>query len=170
MSGANVMNAGMGGGKCRLPFLLSIALAVMLMSATFGSMAEAKALPRTEGELIATVRTAIEKGDFEAIEELVLWTDVSAFKRRLISVQIRHGLDRPIAKVELEHADTETRFDLQRMRGVRLNMPVTYLLRVTYGDEPGALGGTPAAVYMVGKLDGEFRIALLVRSANAQPD
>ena len=164
------MSTGRGGGVCRLPILLSMLIAALLGVSSACLPAFAKSRPTTEEELIETVRTAIEKADFEAFEDLVLWTDVSPFKRRLISVQIRHGLDRPIGKITLEHADTATRFDLQRMRGVRLNMPVTYLLRVAYNDEPGELGGTPGAVYMVGKLDGVYRIAVLVRSETHDDD
>jgi hypothetical protein len=124
-------------------------------------------LPRSEEELRVAVRAAIEAGDFPAFERLVLWTDVSPYKRRVISAQIRHSLGRPIQKIEVEEADVETRRSLQNLRNLRLNLPVLDLLRVTYGDgvdEPV----TPAAVFLVGKLDGAYRIALLVRKADGK--
>lgn len=161
-----------GGGVCRLLFLRARAfLVAAVVSIGLGLPATAMPLPKSEGELIAAVRTAIEREDFSILDELVIWTDVSPYKRRLLGAQLRHGLGRPIEKIELEHADTQTRFDLQNMRGIRLNMPVTYLLRIKFQEEPGHLGGQPGTVYMVGKLDGVYRIALLVRDAkNPLPD
>lgn len=161
-----------GGGVCRLPFLRASALIVAAVACfSVASQATAMTLPKSEGELISAVRTAIEKEDFSILDELVIWTDVSPYKRRLLGAQLRHGLGRPIETIELEHANTQTRFDLQSMRGIRLNMPVTYLLRIKFREEPGQLGGQPGTVYMVGKLDGFYRIALLVRDAkNPLPD
>lgn len=97
----------------------------------------------------------------------MLWTDVSPYKRRVISAQIRHSLARPIRTIEVETADVETRRSLQNLRNLRLNLPVLDLLRVTYGDgvdEPV----TPATVFLIGKLDGAYRIALLVRRADGK--
>jgi len=161
-----------GDGACRLPILrASVLIATVVFNTTIASAAAAMPLPKSEGELVAAVRTAIEKEDFSILDELVIWTDVSPYKRRLLGAQLRHGLGRPIETIELEHADTQTRFDLQSMRGIRLNMPVTYLLRIKFREEPGQLGGQPGTVYMVGKLDGFYRIALLVRDAkNPLPD
>lgn len=154
-----------GGGICRLPFFV-FALTWTVLIAT-AAQTIALPLPKTEDEFVAAVRTAIEKEDFAILEEMVLWTDVSPYKRRVIGAQLRHGLGRPIEKMELEHADAATRLDIQKLRGTRLNMPVTYLLRIKFAEERGELGGEPGTVYMVGKLDGVFRIALLVRDADA---
>jgi hypothetical protein len=136
------------------------------MCATFATAAPSD-LPRSEEELVAAIRAAIETGDFPAFERLVLWTDISAYKRRVVSAQIRHSLGRPIQKIEVEEADEETRRGLQNIRNLRLNLPVLDLLRVTYGDgadEPV----TPTAVFLIGKLDGAYRIALLVRKTTVE--
>jgi hypothetical protein len=119
-------------------------------------------LPTTPHELVAEVRRAIEQGDFPAFERLVFWNDVSAFKRRVIASQIRHSLSRPIERIELESADVQTRMELQNLLNLRLNLPVSDLLRVTFGDGAGE-PDAPATVFMVGKLNGAYRIALLVK-------
>ncbi|WP_139247740.1 hypothetical protein [Hyphomicrobium sp. CS1GBMeth3] len=109
---------------------------------------------------MSEVRKAIEAGDFPTIERLVLWNGVSPFKRRIVSSQIRHSLGRPIQKIEIEPADIETRRDLQSLGNLKLNLPVSDLLRVTYDDADDA-SVTPATVFLIGKLEGAYRIVLL---------
>ncbi len=118
--------------------------------------------PATTEELVTTVKTAIETKDFEAIEHIVNWMGISDYKRREFSTAIRHGLGRPIAKIELEQIDDETQRNLRNIKLHKLNMQVSHILRVTYSD--GETGGvTPASVYMIGRMANAYRIALLVK-------
>lgn len=149
-----------GGGSRCLPSLVALAF---LASAQSPALAAAPGLPTSQNALVSEVRKAIETGDFPTIERLVLWNDVSPFKRRVVSAQIRHSLARPIQKIEVEPADLETRRDLQNLPNLRLNLPVSDLLRVTYDDADGASSATPATVFLIGKFEGAYRIVLLIK-------
>lgn len=149
----------LGGGFGRLLALASFGFIMVINGAVSAAPPD---LPTTPDGLLAEVRQAIEHGDFPAFERLVYWTDVSRHKRRVIAAQIRHSLSRPIQNIELESADDETRRDLQSLMNLRLNLPVSDLLRVTFDDGKGD-PVAPATVFMVGKLNGEYRIALLVK-------
>lgn len=152
---------GLGGGIGRLPLLLALMVAVGALSLAAAAPADP---PTSQEAFIAEVKQAIESGDYATMERLVLWTDVSPHKRRVIAAQIRHSLQRPVRRIELEEADIETRRELQNLRNLRLNLPVSELLRVTFDDaEPNT--EAPATVFLVGKLEGAYRIALLVRKA-----
>lgn len=148
-----------GGGRCRLLAFVTIVIASLWQTMAAAAVPD---LPKSEDELKVAVRSAIETGDFEAFERMVHWTGISPYKRRIVSAQIRHSLSRPIEKIEIETADMETRRDLQSIGDLRLNLPVIDLLRVTYADEPGE-HGAPTTVFLIGKLDGAYRIVLLVK-------
>lgn len=148
----------LGGGSRRLLFLAAFAL---LASAQGQAIAATPGLPTSQDALVSEVRKAIETGDFPAIERLVIWNGTSPYKRRIVSSQIRHSLGRPIQKIEIEPADMETRRDLQGIGNLKLNLPVSDLLRVTYDDADDASSVTPATVFLIGKLEGAYRIVLL---------
>lgn len=153
-----------GGGASRL-----LALAFLALVTVGGALVRAASpeLPTTQDALVAEVRHAIETGDFSTFEQLVLWTDVGAYKRRVIASQIRHSLARPIRSIQVEEADIETRRELQNLRNLRLNLPVSELLRVTFSDS-GSDPVAPATVFLIGKLNGAYRIALLVKKAKRE--
>ncbi len=154
-----ILRRDLGGGLCRLLFLVF----VMVLAAQSHALAAAPGLPTSQDALVKEVRKAIETSDFPAIERLVIWTDISPFKRRVVSAQIRHSLARPIRKIEIEPADMATRRDLQSITNLRLNLPVSDLLRVTYDDQDGASPNTPATVFLIGKFEGAYRIVLLIK-------
>jgi NAD(P)-dependent dehydrogenase (short-subunit alcohol dehydrogenase family) len=149
------------GGFCLL-CILSLALAAPVHAAQDSADAH---YPATTEELVATVKTAIETKSFETIDHLVNWLGISDYKRREFSTVIRHGLGRPIAKIELEQIDDETQRNLRNIKLHKLNMQVSHILRVTFAD--GEEGGvTPAAVYMIGRMADAYRIAMLVKEKN----
>lgn len=148
-----------GGGSRRLLSLVALALLASAQSLTW---AAAPGLPTSQDALVSEIRKAIESGDFPAIDRLVLWNDVSPFKRRVVSAQIRHSLARPIQRIEVEPADMKTRRELQSLPNLRLNLPVSDLLRVTYDDADKA-STTPATVFLIGKFEGAYRIVLLIK-------
>ncbi len=146
-------------GGLGLLCILCLAMAAPMSTAADDN---AERYPTTTDELVATVRSAIETKNFEAIDHLVNWDGISAYKRREFSALIRHGLGRPIAKIELEQIDDETREGLRHIKLHKLNMQVSHILRVTYAD--GEEGGVvPAGVYMIGRVANAYRIALLVK-------
>jgi hypothetical protein len=124
--------------------------------------AASNALPVSEQELVAQVRTAIETKDFSVLDRIVNWSDVSDYRRRLLSTQILHALGRPIGKIELDAADEKTAQELAQLKHHHLNQSVTHLLRVTYADgEPGGI--EPTFVFLVGKASDAYRIVLLIK-------
>jgi hypothetical protein len=128
----------------------------------------AAAAPRNADELIAQVRAAIEKQDYESIEPLVNWQGSGPRNKRLVAMQIRHGLGRPIKKIALEPAGAEVAAQVIQHPDYQLNMPVTHLLRIAFSDGEGQPGqGDPGTVFLIGQSEGEFRIALVVKKPAA---
>ena len=158
----------LGGGARRLLSPAILFLCVWMVGSGL-TPATASELPKTEEDFVKAVRTAIETGDFPSFERMVWWGDISAYKRRVVSAQIRHSLSRPVQKLEIETADIQTRRDLQNIQNLRLTLPVKDLLRVTYADGEG-LKEAPVTVFLVGKLEGSYRISLLVRNGKRDPD
>jgi hypothetical protein len=131
--------------------------------------APANAAPHTEDELIALVRTAIEKQDYDSIESMVFWQGSGPRNKRLVAMQIRHGLGRPIKSIKLEAAGPDVTAQVSGQNpDYQLNMPITHLLRVAFADGEGQPGqGDPGTVFLIGQSEGEYRIALVVRKAAA---
>jgi hypothetical protein len=132
--------------------------------------AEAADLPRTEEELVRQVRAALVAGDMAAFEELINWEGARGVKRRIVAFQVRHGFGRPIRSVALEPFPADALRDVEARGTLKANMPVSHQLRVVF-DEPAAEHGNPPTdLFLVGKADGVFRIALMVRDERAADD
>ncbi|MCB1484930.1 MAG: hypothetical protein KDJ17_08575 [Hyphomicrobiaceae bacterium] len=143
-------------------FGLLCILCLIFSAPAHAAAEDAAHYPTTPDELASTVRKAIETKDFESIDHIVNWAGITDYKRREFSAIIRHGLGRPIAKIELEQIDDATREGLRNIKAHKLNMQVSHILRVTYADgEPGE--AAPAGVYMIGRMADAYRIALLVK-------
>lgn len=124
--------------------------------------ADAEGYPTTTDELASMVRNAIETKNLQEINHIVNWEGISRYKRREFESRILHGLGRPIAKVELEQIDDETRESLRHIKLHKLNMQVSHILRVTFWDSEEG-NPEPAAVYMIGRMANAYRIALFVK-------
>ena len=137
----------------------------LLLMAIVGPAAPAAAAPQTADELIALVRTAIEKQDYDSVESLINWQGSGPRNKRLVAMQIRHGLGRPIRSIGLEAAPADIGVQaLQQHEDYELNMPVSHLLRVAFSDSEGQPGqGDPGTVFLIGKSGNDFKIALVVR-------
>lgn len=149
-----------GGGLCRLLYAV---IAVQVLSAP--SALAAPELPHDERALVSFVKAAIEARDLSALDELVDWSGVDRHDRRLITMQLRHTLGRPVQNIALEAADPATRTDLEHFRDHQLNLPVTHLLRITFSDAPED-ADLPSAVFLIGTSEGQYRIALLTQAAS----
>ena len=159
----------MGEGRAR-PFRVRfmqrfLASPVVLVLALLSTAAAAA--PRSEQELVAEVRAAITAQDYGAFEKIVFWQGSSPRNTRSVAMQIRHGLGRAVKSVTLEPAGPEVETEVTVVPGgqpYQVNLPVTHILRIAYGDGEGQPGqGDPGAVFLIGKSDGEYRIALVVR-------
>ena len=148
------------GGASRPSVLCALAVGLVMTLST-----PLAAAPRTEDELITLVRTAIEKQDYDAIEPLVNWQGSGPRNKRLVAMQIRHGLGRPVKSIKLEAAGPDVTEQVGAQHpDFQINMPITHILRIAFGDGEGQAGqGDPGTVFLIGQSAGEFRIALVVR-------
>jgi hypothetical protein len=152
-------------GAVRLSFALALA------ALTAAARAEAGDLPRTEEELVQQVRTALVARDMAAFEQLINWEGARGVKRRIVSFQVRHGFGRPIRSVALEPFPAGGLRGVEALGTLKANMPVSHRLRIVF-DEPATAehGNPPTDLFLVGKADGVFRIALVVRDEKAADD
>jgi hypothetical protein len=131
-----------------------------------GAAVPASAVPvTTDEDLLAAVARAIKTHDEAAFEELVYWEGAGRIKRNLTMFQIRYGMGRPVADIALEPFPADGLADIEAMPQIRPNLAVSHRLRITY-DEPerAAAGGSPTATFLLGRKDGAYRIALVVRN------
>lgn len=140
------------------------ALAVLMASGT--GWAAVEPLPTTDAELVSTVRSAIVERDMETFDQLINWDGASKMARRVVTFSVRHGLGRPIRSIELEPFPADGLAKIEAQGKKHANMPVTNQLRVVF-DEPPIEGLTtsPTMVFLIGKLDDAYRIALVVRNS-----
>ncbi|MGI9491210.1 MAG: hypothetical protein ACR2QF_02165 [Geminicoccaceae bacterium] len=142
------------------------ALGVVLCFVTISGVAlsAAQDLPRTDDELVTTIRDAIEARDYERFEELVFWEGAGKIKRRIVAFQIRRGLGREIESIAFEDFPEDGMDHVNEIEHLRVNMPVTHQIRVIYDEPPiNNEGKLPTSVFLIGKQDGAYRIALVVR-------
>lgn len=145
--------------------ILAASLAA-LVTATSVSAGEP---PRTEQELIDRVRTAITARDLDAISELINWDGAATMKRRIVNFQVRYSLGRPIRSVVLEPFPEGGLREIEARGTLKANMPVTHRLRIVF-DDAGDDGVQPASVFLIGKTDDGFRIALIVQAKPRDSD
>ena len=134
-------------------------------------MSAAQELPRTDEELIDRIRSAIDSKAYEPIEELVYWEGAGKIKRNIVAFEIRRGLGRKIDSIIFEDFPEDGMAKIEAMEKLRVNMPVTNRVRVTFDEPPiNGQGKRPTSVFLVGKRDGAYRIALVVRNFDDDDD
>ncbi|MGI9510158.1 MAG: hypothetical protein ACR2QJ_12520 [Geminicoccaceae bacterium] len=145
--------------------------AVALLVASGIAFAAAQDLPRTDEELVDVIRTAIDARDYEPFEQLVNWEGAGKIKRRIVRFEIRRGFGRKIDTIAIENFPKDGMAKIDAMKQVRVNMPVTHRVRVTFDEPPlEKTGRQPTSVFLVGKQDGAYRIALVVRNFDDDDD
>ncbi|MGI9433345.1 MAG: hypothetical protein ACR2Q4_00675 [Geminicoccaceae bacterium] len=135
------------------------------------ALSAAQDLPRTDADLINTIRSAIDEKDFKPFEQLVNWEGAGKIKRRIVRFEIRRGFGRKIDTIAIEDFPKEGMAKIDAMDQLRVNMPVTHRVRVTFDEPPlEKTGRQPTSVFLVGKQDGAYRIALVVRNFDDDDD
>lgn len=149
-----------------------ISLGAVACFLTIGTaFAVAEDLPRSDQELVDRIRTAINAKDYQPLEELVYWEGAGKIKRNIVAFEIRRGLGRKIDSITFEDFPDDGMAKIQAMDKLRVNMPVTNRVRVTYDEPPiNDQGKQPTSVFLVGKKDGAYRIALVVRNFDDDDD
>lgn len=145
--------------------------AVLILVAAGTGQAAVESLPTSDAELVATVRSAIVESDMTTFDQLINWDGASKMARRVVTFSVRHGLGRPIRSIALEPFPADGLAKIEAQGQKHANMPVTNQLRVVF-DEPPIEGLTtsPTMVFLVGKLDDAYRIALVVRNSPPKRD
>ena len=121
-------------------------------------------LPRTEAELVETVRTALLDRDEETFDALINWDGAGEIKQRIVRFQVRSTFGRPIRSIELQPFPDDGLESLGAGGTLAVNMPVSHRLRVEFDEPPRAGGGAPADVFLIGRQDEAYRIALVNRA------
>lgn len=144
---------------------------VMMLAAAGTAQAAIESLPSTDAELVATVRSAIVESDMDTFDQLINWDGASKMARRIVTFSVRHGLGRPIRSITLQPFPADGLAKIEAQGRKHVNMPVTNELRVVF-DEPPIEGLTtsPTMVFLIGKLDDVYRIALMVRNSPPKRD
>lgn len=146
---------------------------LLALLAAFASPGWAAAydLPTTDEQLVDTVRTAIADRDLGAFEQLINWDGATKMRRRVVTFEVRHALGRPIQSITLEPFPADGLASVEARGTLKVNMPVSRQLRVVF-DEPAidGLDKSPRAVFLVGRMDDVYRIALVVRRGAPRPD
>ena len=118
-----------------------------------------------------TIRGAIEERDYSVFEDLVFWKDAGKIKKNVVRFQIKRGLGRPIESISVEPFPADGLAAHIASGKLAPNMDVTHRVRVVYDEPPMEESGPkPAAVFLVGKLDDAYRIALVVRKGDFDDD
>ena len=150
--------------------VLSLGAAVLFMASSI-AFATAQDLPRTDEDLIDTIRSAIDERDFEPFQKLVNWDGAGKIKRRIVRFEIRRGFGRKIDTIAIEDFPKDGLAKIDAMDKLRVNMPVTHRVRVVFDEPPlERTGRKPTSVFLVGKQDGAYRIALVVRNVDDDDD
>ena len=135
------------------------------------AFAAAQELPQTDQELIDRIRSAIDAKDYAPLEELVYWEGAGRIKRNIVAFEIRRGLGRKIDSITFEDFPEDGMAKIEAMDKLRVNMQVTNRVRVIYDEPPFRNDGKqPTSVFLVGKKDGAYRIALVVRNFDDDDD
>lgn len=127
--------------------------------------AAAAELPKERDAVVDYIRTAIETRDYDMLKELVFWKDAGKIKKRIVRFHLARSLGRPIRSIGFEDFPADA-FDQVKAEGrYAPNMDVTHAVRVVF-DEPAdaATGKPPTAVFLLGKRDDVFRVALVNRA------
>lgn len=139
-----------------------------VVTATFASFiaicgpATGSEMPRTEEELIASVRTALSNRDMAMFTALVNWDQARPIRQRAVKAQISTAFGRPIRSITLERFPSDGLKEVESRGTLKANMPVLHQLRVVF-DEPGHDSETaPTDIFLIGQVGGSYRIALIV--------
>lgn len=168
MRGQVISGQVISGQVMRLAKAWGVAGAMLALS-LLAAGAEAREPARTEQELVDRVRTAIGDRDLGAISELVNWEGAPPIRKRIVTFQINYALGRPVRSVGLEPLPDDAMREIEEAGRLKANMPITHRLRVVF-DEAGEGGVAPASLFLIGKLDDAWRIALVVRAKRGGGD
>jgi hypothetical protein len=126
------------------------------------AQASASPLPGQSDELIAYVTHALKSHDLDAIDRLIEWEGARPIRRRMTLYQIRYNFGRPIKSAAVEPFPVDGLSDAKAELNLKPNLPVTERLRIVFDEPSGPDGDAPASVFLLGKENGIYRVALLL--------
>ena len=119
------------------------------------------ALPSDPDGLVDFVTGALRARDEEAFERLVNWDGVRLPRRRLTLYQIRTTFGRPIKAATVEDFPSDGLAEVESRGTFKPNMAITERLRIVFDETSDDPEAPPTNVFLVGRKDGVYRIAVL---------
>lgn len=146
----------------RLPFRWAAVAARFLALVAIGGPATGSELPKTEDELVNTVKDALLNRDMSRFTDLVNWDQARPIRQRAVKAQISTAFGRPIRSIALEPFPADGLKEAESSGTLKANMPVLHRLRVVF-DEPALdPADAPSDVFLIGQEGDHYRIALVV--------
>lgn len=140
-------------------------LAPGLVAFLIASPALARDLPKNPDGLVSMIREAIETKDYDLLKDLVFWKDAGKIKKRIVRFHLSRNLGRKIKSITWEDFPEDGLNAAVATGKLKPNMIMTNAVRVIFDEEPiNADGKLPTSVFLIGKVDDEYRIGLVVRA------
>lgn len=120
-------------------------------------------------QLMQQFREAHESSDYRKIEQLINWNGVSGYQKKMVRVYTKANFGRKIAHSDFRPADTAylRNFSLGP-KTYHSNMEVSHLMRFEFDERIAHDKERPSVVYLVGQVDGEYRIAMTTRKSEGR--
>lgn len=141
------------------------------LAVIMAASAAAAELPKDRDAVVGYIKAAIETRDYDMLKDLVFWKDAGKIKKRVVRFHLSRSLGRPIKSIGFEEFPADA-FDQVIAEGrYAPNMEIRHAVRVIF-DEPVSetTGKPPTAVFLLGKREDVFRIALVNRAFDDDDD
>ena len=126
----------------------------------FSTSLLASNLPQSMEELKTRYLTAYQNKNLDGIYDLIDWTGVSGYKKKMVKVYTRNSLGKKIVKTEFEKVEDEffSEFSVGE-KHFKSNLVVDNLFRIEF-DNPQR---EESLVYLVGKSSDGYQFSLSVK-------
>jgi len=126
----------------------------------FSTSLLASNLPQSMEELKTRYLSAYQNKNLDAIYDLIDWTGVSGYKKKMVKVYTRNSLGKKIVKTEFEKVEGEffSEFSVGEKQ-FKSNLVVDNLFRIEF-DNPQR---EESLVYLVGKSPDGYQFSLSVK-------
>jgi len=127
----------------------------------FSTSILASSLPQSLEELEKRYLTAYQNKNVDSIYNLIDWTGISGYKKKMVKVYTRNSLGKKIIKTEFEKIDEEFFSDFSvGDKHFKSNLTVDNLFRIKF-DNPER---EESLVYMVGKSTEGYQFSLSIKN------
>lgn len=133
----------------------------------FSTSLLASNLPQSMEELEKRYLTAYQNKNIEGIYNLIDWTGISGYKKKMVKVYTRNSLGKKIIKTEFETVDDHFFSDFSvGEKHFKSNLSVENLFRIEF-DNPQR---EESLVYLVGKSPEGYQFSLSIKNKSKPID